>query len=274
MAVSLTSDAWKQIVERAVEDRKEDFLFGPEVIVEARRLHAEPPRQRAHGAAVIAAHAEEGDRRAQNPLGGRGALVRGDDRGHTYLTFVSNPTRVGLSSRRVVASPAKGASPIDVLHASATGLVQVFAWPTFGLMLIGMALGFVVGLLPGLGGPTTLALMLPFVFKMTPIEAFAFLLGMLAVTATTGDITSILFGIPGEPTTAATIVDGHAMARNGEAGRALGAAMMSSLVGAVFGALVLGLAIPIIRPLVLTLERGLGVPFPPGRILVWLGFVA
>ena len=142
---------------------------------------------------------------------------------------------------------------MDVLHASVTGLVQVFAWPTFGLMLLGMALGFVVGLLPGLGGPTTLALMLPFVFKMTPIEAFAFLLGMLAVTATTGDITSILFGIPGEPTTAATIVDGHAMAKNGEAGRALGAAMMSSLVGAVFGALVLGLAIPVVRPLVLTL---------------------
>ncbi len=147
-----------------------------------------------------------------------------------------------------------GGSPIaDFLHASLTGLAQVFAWPTFGLMVIGMALGFVVGLLPGLGGPTTLALMLPFVFKMTPIEAFAFLLGMLAVTATTGDITSILFGIPGEPTTAATIVDGHAMAKNGEAGRALGAAMMSSLVGAIFGALVLGLAIPIVRPLVLTL---------------------
>jgi TctA family transporter len=142
---------------------------------------------------------------------------------------------------------------LDFLHASVTGLVQVFAWPTFGLMLLGMALGFVVGLLPGLGGPTTLALMLPFVFKMTPIEAFAFLLGMLAVTATTGDITSILFGIPGEPTTAATVVDGHAMAKNGEGGRALGAAMMSSLVGAVFGALVLGLAIPVVRPLVLAL---------------------
>ena len=142
---------------------------------------------------------------------------------------------------------------MDFLHATVTGLVQVFAWPTFGLMLLGMALGFVVGLLPGLGGPTTLALMLPFVFKMTPIEAFAFLLGMLAVTATTGDITSILFGIPGEPTTAATIVDGHAMAKNGEAGRALGAAMMSSLIGAVFGALVLGLAIPVVRPLVLAL---------------------
>src|SRR5437762_14141716 len=87
-------------------------------------------------------------------------------------------------------------------------------------MLLGMALGFVVGLLPGLGGPTTLALMLPFVFKMTPIEAFAFLLGMLSVTATTGDITSVLFGVPGEATTAATIVDGHPMAKRGEAGGA------------------------------------------------------
>jgi TctA family transporter len=119
-------------------------------------------------------------------------------------------------------------------------------------MLLGVGIGFGVGILPGLGGPTTLALMLPFVFKMTPVEAFAFLLGMFAVTNTTGDITSILFGIPGEPTSAATIVDGHAMAKNGEAGRALGAAMMSSLVGAVFGALVLGLAIPLLRPLVLS----------------------
>jgi TctA family transporter len=119
-------------------------------------------------------------------------------------------------------------------------------------MLLGVAIGFAVGILPGLGGPTTMALMLPFVFKMTPVEAFAFLLGMFAVTNTTGDITSILFGIPGEPTSAATIVDGHAMAKNGEAGRALGAAMMSSLIGAVFGALVLGLAIPLVRPLVLS----------------------
>jgi TctA family transporter len=119
-------------------------------------------------------------------------------------------------------------------------------------MLIGIGLGFVVGILPGLGGPTTLAIMLPFVFKMSPVEAFAFLLGMAAVTNTTGDITSILFGIPGEPTTASTIVDGHPMAKHGEAGRALGAAIMSSLFGAVFGAVVLALAIPVVRPLVLT----------------------
>jgi putative tricarboxylic transport membrane protein len=84
------------------------------------------------------------------------------------------------------------------------------------------------------------------------VSAFAFLLGMLAVTATTGDITSILFGVPGESISAATILDGHPMAKNGEAGRALGAALMSSLVGAVIGAILLALAIPIMRPLVLS----------------------
>src|ERR687895_1800147 len=119
-------------------------------------------------------------------------------------------------------------------------------------MALGIVLGFWVGLLPGLGGAVTLALMLPFTFKMVPVDAFAFLLGMLAVTATTGDITSVLFGVPGEATSAATILDGHAMAKKGEAGRALGAALASSLVGAIIGAFALAIAIPIVRPLVLT----------------------
>ena len=141
---------------------------------------------------------------------------------------------------------------LDIFNALIAGLFQVFTWSTFSLMMIGIGVGFVVGILPGLGGPTTMALMLPFIFKMNAVEAFAFLLGMAAVTATTGDITSILFGVPGEPTTASTIVDGHPMAKNGEAGRALGAALMSSLVGAIIGALSLAVAIPIVRPLVLT----------------------
>ncbi len=123
----------------------------------------------------------------------------------------------------------------------------------FVFMMVGIAIGFAVGILPGLGGATTLALMLPFIYKMDPTTAFAFLLGSHAVTATTGDITSVLFGVPGEGITAATIVDGHAMAKRGEAGRALGAALMSSLIGAIFGAFALALAIPIVQPLVLSI---------------------
>jgi putative tricarboxylic transport membrane protein len=140
----------------------------------------------------------------------------------------------------------------EMIGSFVLGFAEIFDATTFELLIVGVLIGFAVGILPGLGGPTTLALMLPFIVKMTPVEAFAFLLGMSAVTNTTGDITSILLGVPGEPTTAATILDGHPMAKKGEAGRALGAALFSSLIGAVFGAFALAMAIPIVRPLVLT----------------------
>src|ERR671919_1131334 len=147
---------------------------------------------------------------------------------------------------------------LEYLQAFHQGLINVLPFTAQGTesflyMMLGMAIGFAVGILPGLGGATTLALMLPFIYNMDPITAFAFLLGSNAVTATTGDITSVLFGVPGEGITAATIVDGHPMAKTGQAGRALGAALMSSLVGAVFGAFILALAIPIVSPLVLSI---------------------
>jgi TctA family transporter len=184
---------------------------------------------------------------------------------------------------------------LEYLHSFNQGLVNVlpFLTPhgseTFLYMMLGMAIGFAVGILPGLGGATTLALMLPFIYNMDPTTAFAFLLGSNAVTATTGDITSVLFGVPGEGICAATIVDGHPMAKKGEAGRALGAALMSSLVGAVFGAFILALAIPIVSPLVLSIGSAeffmlavLGVTFvaslsganvPKGLIAGGLGLV-
>jgi TctA family transporter len=135
-----------------------------------------------------------------------------------------------------------------VLEAMIAGLGLILSWPAIGLMFVGIAAGFVVGILPGIGGATALALMLPFIFKMQPAEAFAFLLGMSSVVAMTGEITSILFGVPGEPVTAATIVDGHTMAKQGEAGRALGAAFFGALIGALFGAVSLIITIPIIQP--------------------------
>jgi TctA family transporter len=130
-------------------------------------------------------------------------------------------------------------------------LLEVLEPQTISVMLVGIAVGFVVGILPGLGGSVTLALMLPFTYDMEPVQAFAFLLGMWVVTATTGDITSVLFGVPGEATTAATVFDGYPMTRRGEAGRALGAALSSSALGAVIGAMVLALSVPVVRPLVL-----------------------
>ncbi len=138
-----------------------------------------------------------------------------------------------------------------MLEAMLNGLMIVLQLKSFTYMLIGATIGFFVGILPGLGGAATLALMIPFIYRMTPQEALPFLLGMHSVTATTGDITSVLFGIPGEGTTVATIVDGYPMTKKGEAGRALGAALMSSLIGALFGAFFLALIIPMVQPLIL-----------------------
>src|ERR671918_1271252 len=145
---------------------------------------------------------------------------------------------------------------MDYIDAFYNALINILPFTSQGqqaffFMLVGIFIGFWVGILPGLGGAATLALMLPFIYKMDPTSAFAFLLGSVAVTSTTGDITSVLFGVPGEGISAATILDGHPMAKNGEAGRALGAALMSSLVGAIFGAFALALALPVVRPLVL-----------------------
>lgn len=138
---------------------------------------------------------------------------------------------------------------MDIFFSS---LWQIVQWPTIALMLVGAFIGFWVGILPGLGGAVTLALMMPFVFSMEPVNAFAFLLGMHSVCATTGDITSVLFAVPGEAASAATILDGYPMSQKGEAGRALGAVLMSSLVGAWIGAFTLAMVVPIVRPLVLS----------------------
>src|SRR3990172_3891795 len=131
-------------------------------------------------------------------------------------------------------------------------LLSVLSWPAFGLLLLGTFIGFWIGLLPGIGVVATLSILLPFTFGMNPINAMALLIALHAVGATTGDITSILFGVPGEGSAAATILDGHPMAKKGEAGRALGAALGSSLVGGLIGALSLAVSVPVLRPFVLT----------------------
>ena len=79
---------------------------------------------------------------------------------------------------------------LEYLQAFNQGLINVLPFTaqgteTFLYMMLGMAIGFAVGILPGLGGATTLALMLPFIYNMDPTTAFAFLLGSNAVTATT-----------------------------------------------------------------------------------------
>jgi TctA family transporter len=121
------------------------------------------------------------------------------------------------------------------------------------LMFLGLGciMGLVLGIIPGIGGLTGTAMLLPFTFNMDPYSAFALLLGLGATTATGDPIPAILFGVPGGAASAATVLDGFPMAKKGEAGRALSAAYMSSLMGGVFGAVLMAISIPILRPVML-----------------------
>ena len=118
-------------------------------------------------------------------------------------------------------------------------------------LALGCLMGLVLGIIPGIGGLTGTAMLLPFTFNMDPYAAFALLLGLGATTATGDPIPAVLFGVPGGAASAATVLDGFPMAKKGEAGRALSAAYMSSLMGGIFGALLMAISIPILRPVML-----------------------
>ena len=123
------------------------------------------------------------------------------------------------------------------------------------LMFLGLGciMGLVLGIVPGIGGLAGTAMLLPFTFAMDPYSAFALLLGLGSTTATGDPIPAVLFGVPGGAASAATVLDGFPMAKRGEAGRALSAAYMSSLMGGVFGAALIAISIPILRPVMLYL---------------------
>src|SRR6201989_3667144 len=92
------------------------------------------------------------------------------------------------------------------------------------VLVIGVLIGLAIGVLPGLNGIVGMAMLIPFPYGMDPHTAMALLLGMAAVITSSDFISAVLFGVPGHVGAAATVIDGHAMARNGEAGRGLVAA--------------------------------------------------
>ena len=140
---------------------------------------------------------------------------------------------------------------LGMLDAAMQALAAIAEPARLAYLSAGVVLGLVIGILPGVGGVAGMALLLPFTYNMDAYSAFAFLLGLGAVTSTGDTIPAVLFGVPGTSASQATVLDGHAMAKKGEAGRALSAAYVSSVLGGVFGALLLGLTIPLLRPIIL-----------------------
>ena len=142
------------------------------------------------------------------------------------------------------------------------------------ILVVGVLIGLAIGVLPGLSGIVGLALLIPFTYHLDPHTAFALLLGMAAVITSSDFITAVLFGMPGHVGAAATVIDGHAMARKGEAGRAFGAGFAASLAGGLIGALVLGVSLPILRPVLLSIgsrAQGGTLRWTFGTLYLWDG---
>src|ERR1700730_13672427 len=136
--------------------------------------------------------------------------------------------------------------------ASAVHALHLLLEPTRLLLLfVGVIIGLAIGVLPGLSGIVGLAMLIPFTYNLDEYTAFALLRGMAAVSTWSDFIPAVLFGVPGHVGAAATVIDGHAMARKGEAGRAFGAGFAASLAGGLVGALVLAVSVPVLRPLLL-----------------------
>lgn len=130
--------------------------------------------------------------------------------------------------------------------------LERFADPLhLGMLMAGVLAGAVIGILPGLGGIACVAILLPFIYTLDVHTAMILLVGSLAVVHTSDTITSVLIGAPGSAAAAATVLDGHPLARQGQAARALSAAFLSSMIGGLIGAVFLTLCLPIARPLVL-----------------------
>ena len=134
------------------------------------------------------------------------------------------------------------------------GFATIASVETLLLMLVGTFGGLIIGALPGLSAFTALAIMLPFTYGMNPVSGICFLIAVYVGGSSGGLISAVLLGIPGTPSSIATCFDGYPMAQQGKAKTALSAAIISSFVGGIFGAVVLSFVGPYIAQVALKLS--------------------
>ena len=144
---------------------------------------------------------------------------------------------------------------MDFLQVTLPSIVQAFSLiynlEVLLYLLLGVYMGLVIGIFPGLGGIAGLSLILPFMFGMDPINGLALMIGMIAVVPTSDTFASVLMGIPGSSASQATVLDGFPLSQKGEAARALSAAFSASLFGGLVGAFFLTFFILLARPIIL-----------------------
>src|SRR5579872_184081 len=128
------------------------------------------------------------------------------------------------------------------------GLLQVKELAFLGL---GMVIGVVFGAIPGLGGATALALLMPLTYGLEPFTALALSGGVMGAIPMGGSITAILLNAPGTAPNAATCLDGHPLAQQGKAGLAIGAAASANSLGGIIGTMSVLAVLPVAKQLVL-----------------------
>src|SRR3979490_277229 len=136
------------------------------------------------------------------------------------------------------------------------GFAVLLSGKTLLLMMVGLVLGIFVGVLPGLGGPNGVAILLPLTFTMDPTSAIVMLSCIYWGALFGGAITSLLSTIPGEAWSVATTFDGYPMAQQGKAAEALTAAFTSSFIASLFRVALL----PFLAPMISSFALKFGPP--------------
>ena len=135
---------------------------------------------------------------------------------------------------------------------STLAALQVMFTPMGAMFLsLGVVVGLIFGVVPGIGGTTAIALLMPLTFGMEPNNAMMLMGGIMGAVSAGGSVTSILINTPGGAPNAATCFDGYPMAQQGKAGAAIGAAAMASTLGGLIGMVTLVAVIPILKQIIL-----------------------
>jgi putative tricarboxylic transport membrane protein len=125
---------------------------------------------------------------------------------------------------------------LESLELLGYGFEQLFVPARFGFMMLGVILGILIGVIPGVGGTTGVAILLPVTVFLEPTSALIMLAGIYWGSMFGGTITSILFGVPGNPWSVAVMFDGRPLAKQGKAGLAMAAAFSGAFVSSILAA--------------------------------------
>ncbi len=128
---------------------------------------------------------------------------------------------------------------MDILANMAAGFEAAFTFTNLAYISVGIVLGIIFGVLPGLGSVTALAMLVPITFYFSPLAAIAFLVGINKGGTSGGAIPAILINAPGTPEAAATALDGYPLAKRGQPEKAMKTALYSSVFGDTFSDIVL-----------------------------------